>query len=402
MGVFDRIGADPEDTSEIQLKKRSLVALAFLVGVAGLAWGAIYLAVDETLAASIPGGYVVVSGISIGIFAATGRYQLFRTTQLALILVLPFMLMVTLGGFINASAVILWSFMAPLGALLVSGRREAVYWFVAFTGLLVVSRFLQPYVRADNNLSDAMIILFFVLNIVGVSLVVFLLLQYFVGQRDLAMRLLGREQQKSERLLLNVLPSKIAQALKEEERTIADHHPEVSVLFADIVGFTPLSDELDPIEMVDLLNEVFTYFDGLCQSYQVEKIRTIGDAYMVAAGVPTPRLDHAAVLARVALDMNAFHDSGASDLARRLKFRFGLNSGPVVAGVIGDTKFQYDIWGDTVNTASRMESHGVPGRIQITKSTYELIREDFACVPRGPVQVKGKGTLYTWFLEGIR
>ena len=400
--TLERIGSDPADAPDSALQKRLLVGLSVLISVLAIFWGFAYLVLDEPLAASIPLSYTVLSWSSLAVFSLTRRYILFRASQLALLLLLPFLLMVALGGFINSSAVILWSLLAPLGALLVAGRRIATYWFVAFVGLVVISRILQPHVRASNHLSDGVVFLFFVLNIVAVSFVAFVLLQYFVGQRDRAMTLLGGEQEKSERLLLNVLPASVAAILKEEQRTIADHYDATSVLFADIVGFTPLSAELQPTQMVEALNEIFTYFDDLCAEYGVEKIRTIGDSYMVASGVPRPRDDHAHAIAHLALGMRAFVPSGATAGPERIQFRFGINSGPLVAGVIGNTKFQYDIWGDTVNTASRMESHGVSGKIQITEATYDLIKDDFVCTSRGPVTVKGKGAMVTWFLESAR
>ncbi len=402
IATFESIGSDPADGSDTALQKRLLVGLAGLVSVLGVFWGLTYIALDEPLAGSIPLSYSVLSSSSIVVFAITKRYIIFRASQLALIVLLPFVLMVTLGGFVNSSAVILWSLLGPLGALLVSGRRAATYWFVAYVGLVLISRLLQPHVRATNNLSDSVIFLFFVLNIIAVSFVAFVLLQYFVGQRDQAMALLGREQEKSERLLLNVLPVSVAAILKEEQRTIAEHYDAASVLFADIVGFTPLSEKLEPAQMVEALNEVFTYFDNLCAEYGVEKIRTIGDNYMVASGVPHRREDHAHAIARLALAMRAFVPSGATEGPERIEFRFGINSGPLVAGVIGNTKFQYDIWGDTVNTASRMESHGVPGKIQITEATYDLIKDDFVCTSRGPITIKGKASMSTWYLESAR
>lgn len=236
-------------------------------------------------------------------------------------------------------------------------------------------------------------IIFFVMNFGAVSGITFVLLFYFVGQRNLF-------QEKSDNLLLNVLPKEIVLILKNEDRTIADQYECASVLFADLVGFTPLTAELDPVEMVDLLNEIFSHFDSLAQKYDLEKIRTIGDSYMVAAGVPRPRADHAQALARMALEMRDYCVSRAATSGRPLDFRIGLNSGPVVAGVIGHTKFHYDLWGDAVNTASRMESHGVPGKIQIGRATFELIQDEFICEPRGRVMVKGKGEMETWYLVG--
>ena len=209
---------------------------------------------------------------------------------------------------------------------------------------------------------------------------------------------LGEERAESERLLLNILPEAIAQRLKTEPGIIADRFDSVSVLFSDIVGFTPLSEILSPRQMVEWLNEVYSVFDALVQAHNVEKIRTIGDGYMVAAGVPFPRDDHAAAITRLALDMKAHFATLPPVDGHRVDFRIGISSGPVVGGVIGTHKFQYDIWGDTVNTAARMESHGVPGRIHISSDTQEMIHEEFVCERRGTIEVKGKGQMETWFV----
>jgi len=190
-----------------------------------------------------------------------------------------------------------------------------------------------------------------------------------------------------------MLPAEVAAELKETGTTTTRRYASISVLFADIVGFTPLSAEMEPEEMVDQLNDVFTYFDQLADKYGCEKIRTIGDNYMVAAGVPTPREDHAHAIAAMALEMLEYAKTGP------LSFRLGINSGPAVAGVVGTSKFQYDLWGDTVNIASRMESHGEPDRIQIAEGTYRLIKDDFHTTLRGPIEIKGKGTLTTWYLD---
>jgi guanylate cyclase len=188
--------------------------------------------------------------------------------------------------------------------------------------------------------------------------------------------------------------------LKGEPGVIADHFDSVSVLFADIVGFTPLMEMLSADEMVTWLNEVYSEIDALVQEHEVEKIRTIGDGYMVASGVPFPREDHATALTWLALDMEAHFEALPPVRGHQVGFRIGISSGPVVGGVIGTHKFQYDIWGDTVNTAARMESYGIPGRIHVSSATYELIKDEFVCEPRGTIEVKGKGEMQTWFVEG--
>jgi class 3 adenylate cyclase len=211
---------------------------------------------------------------------------------------------------------------------------------------------------------------------------------------------LAEEHDRSERLLLNILPRTISERLKGGQQAIADGFANVSVLFADIVGFTVLSARLPPQELVRVLNEVFSRFDELAEKHRLEKIKTIGDAYMVAAGLPEPRPDHAEAVARMAIEMR----QALADLNRKndygLEVRIGINSGPVVAGVIGKKKFIYDLWGDTVNTASRMESHGVKDGIHVTEATADLLRERFVLQPRGRIEVKGKGEMETFLVVG--
>jgi class 3 adenylate cyclase len=209
-------------------------------------------------------------------------------------------------------------------------------------------------------------------------------------------RRIEEEQAKSEQLLRNILPEAIAERLKRGPGAIADGFEGVTVLFADIVGFTPLSQRIPPAEVVRLLNEVFSRFDAMALSHGLEKIKTIGDAYMVVGGLPSPRPDHAAAVARMALEMRDAM-SGFGD--GKLALRIGMDSGPVVAGVIGKSKYSYDLWGDTVNTASRMESHGQPGEIHVTDSCRELLGIGFALEERGLVDIKGKGPMRTWWLK---
>lgn len=386
-----RIGADSNDDDDLQLRKSLLVICAFPFMVAGVAWGLLYIAFGEGLAGAIPLSYAAISLLSIAHFGWTRQYHFFRFSQLLLILLLPFLLMLTLGGFINGSAVILWALISPLGALLFDEPHHAPRWFLAFLSLVIVSGVLQPFVRLTNNLAPELVILFFVINHIGVGALVFLMVFYFVGQKNIF-------QERSEALLLNILPKEIAAILKHEQRTIADHYEGASILFADMVNFTPMSAEMSPVEMVELLNEIFSWFDSLVDKHRLEKIKTVGDCYMVAAGVPRPRPDHAQAIIRLALDMRHYLQNQSFKSSRPVNFRIGINSGPVLAGVIGRKKFIYDLWGDAVNTASRMESHGSGGFIQITRETYELIKDDFICEARGTVNIKGKGEMEVWFV----
>jgi class 3 adenylate cyclase len=208
------------------------------------------------------------------------------------------------------------------------------------------------------------------------------------------------EREKSERLLLNILPSAIAERLKEDQGVIAESFAEATILFSDVVGFTQMSALITPVELVYLLNEIFSSFDELATRHGLEKIKTIGDAYMVAAGLPERRPDHAAAMAEMALDMQDALAAFNRERGASLDIRTGINSGPVVAGIIGTSKFIYDLWGDAVNTASRMESHSTPGRIQVTAATYEQLRHAYRFEARGTVNVKGKGDMPTYFLLG--
>lgn len=209
---------------------------------------------------------------------------------------------------------------------------------------------------------------------------------------------LQMERDKSERLLLNVLPGPIADRLREREEVIADRFDSASVLFLDIVDFTKMSSRMTATEVVSILNEIFCIFDGLTERHGMEKIKTIGDAYMAVAGIPLPQPDHARRTAHLALDMLASLKDLQKEEQDRINARIGICSGPVVAGVIGRRKFIYDLWGDTVNTASRMESHSIPNRIQVTDSTYQILREDYRFESRGIVEIKGKGPMPTYFL----
>jgi adenylate cyclase len=221
-----------------------------------------------------------------------------------------------------------------------------------------------------------------------------------ITERKQAEDALREEQVKSEKLLLNILPKAIAERLKQNETTIAEYFPEVTVLFADIVGFTKLSTTMSPIALVELLNQIFSGFDLICEQHGLEKIKTIGDAYMAVGGLPNPRADHAEAIAIMALDMQTEIARFNASNRKYFSIRVGIHSGPVVAGVIGIKKFIYDLWGDTVNIASRMESHGLPWRIQVSETTYKLLEHKYLFEERGTIEVKGRGGMKTYLLVG--
>jgi adenylate cyclase len=281
--------------------------------------------------------------------------------------------------------------------------RSAARWYLAylvvFLGSGIAGEIVGPVWTAPPAWFTSTML---AMNIAVGGTMVFTLLALFANQRNDALAALRVEQGKAENLLLNILPRSIADKLKADSQPIADQFGSASILFADVVDFTPWSEPLPPEDVVGCLNPLFSHFDDLAERYGLEKIKTIGDCYMVAAGVPEPRADHARALALMALDMlEAMREEGeAGHLG--LELRVGINSGPVVAGVIGRKRFLYDLWGDAVNTASRMEHYGTPGRIQITRATYELLGEEFECEARGSIAVKGKGDVETWYLVGRR
>jgi adenylate cyclase len=389
------IGADSRDTADERFRKRLLVGVALIILPVAFVWGCLYWGFGERVVALTPWAYVTGSAISLAVFARTRNFSFLRTAQLLLILVAPALGTVLVGGLDESSSVILWSLLAPLGAVAFDRPGRAWPWFAAFVAATVVSIALAEVVRPNGaDLPEAFVRTFDLLNIVVVSLVAMLLLVTFARGRDTA-------QARVETLLLNVLPAEVAQRLQSDPNSIADHFDDASILFADVVDFTPLSGRLDAREVVALLDRLFTSFDELVDRYDVEKIKTIGDCYMAAAGVPTPRQDHAHALARLAFEMRECAKTCLPEGTEHdLRLRIGISSGPVVAGVIGRRRFLYDLWGDTVNMASRMESHGTPDAIQITRSTWELLRDDFVTEPLGLVDVKGKGAVETWRLVG--
>ncbi|MGH8927597.1 MAG: adenylate/guanylate cyclase domain-containing protein, partial [Acidimicrobiia bacterium] len=375
------IGVLPEDAEEERLRKASLVLTASMITAMAVVWVVTYTALGLYGSAAIPFGYQIVSIASLVVLARTRRFGFFRTSQLGLMLALPVVLQWSLGGFLASSGVMLWSLISPLGALVFSPRP--LPWFSGYMALTVASGVVEPFLT-PAGIPGSVNVAFFVLNIGGVSAVVYFLLRYF-------MRGLAMERHKSEILLLNVLPATIARRLKAGERPLADRFEEVAVLFADLVGFTPMSEQLSPEDVVELLDGLFSEFDAMADRRGLEKIKTVGDAYMVVGGLPEPRSDAVEAVAEMALEMQDLVAGWQSPTGERLRLRIGIDIGPVVAGVIGRRKFSYDLWGDTVNSASRMESHGIPGQIQVTPRAYERLRHWYRFKPREPVDIKGKG-----------
>ena len=392
---LERVGTLETDTPEDSRRKVTLVVLSGICFIASIIWGTMYFIIlGPTITVFITYGFTFVIGAALLVFFATKRFALLLYPFFLMILWNPIAMQWSLGGFAASGVLMTWSILAPFCALMFQTVRAAVWWFAAYIVLLAVSLVLDHQLQPlAPPLSHATSMLFFGLNIVGPAVAILLSMMYFVN----AFR---REHERSESLLLNILPREIVPVLKSGRQTIADHYETCSILFCDIVGSTPIFASMAPEEVVDWLNEAFSMFDRLVEKYGLEKIRTIGDNYMIASGVPTPRVDHATAIAALALDIVQGLEQLPDRDGKRLAFRLGINSGPIVAGIIGKMKFQYDLWGDTVNIASRMESHGEVGKVHISAATYDLIKDDFECEPRGSVPIKGKKTMETWFLVG--
>lgn len=372
----------------------SLVCFFWIYTLSGLGEGYAFIA-------AVPYAYLVVSYVSLFLFYRFKRFEYFTFTQLIMLLVMPFFMQWAIGGFAASSGVAIWAILCPVGALMILGTKQSTPWFLLFFFLAIISwilnnRFASNALPIPTNVKDA----FFLMNITGTASILYGVLRYFQGQKERVMASLEIEQARSEKLLLNILPAPIAERLKANDMRIADHYDNVTVMFADLINFTQLSEKMPPTQLIELLSQVFVRFDELAEKYQVEKIKTIGDAYMVISGAPVPCNDHAERIAKMALDMHTALKEVSQANQVNLNMRIGINTGPVVAGVIGSAKFSYDLWGDTVNMASRMESTGILGEIQVSQSTQEALKNAYEFKMRTDVEVKGKGKLNTFILQG--
>jgi guanylate cyclase len=392
---IDNAATLPEDIPPIRLQKTLLVFLN-AAGLLLVPWGAWYLFdVGMVLPAVVALGYSFLSAAALAHLLLTKRASVASALQLVGLLVAPVLLQWTMGGFVASGAIVLWSLLAPLCAIVFLGTRLAVWWFGAYALLVLVAA-----ARDIANGVTQQQVLLYCENVLLVSSLAFISLRFFVIERDKAQAALEREQARSESLLLNILPSPIAERLKAGSHTIADGYAEATILFADLVGFTRMSTTVSPEQLVVMLNHLFSRFDELSGRFGVEKIKTIGDAYMACAGVPVARPDHAEAVADMALAMREALKEHNREFGSNLQIRIGINTGPVVAGVIGLKKFIYDLWGDTVNLASRMESSGVPDRIQVSAATWERLRDRYDFEARGDIDVKGIGSIKAYLLNG--
>lgn len=400
---FQAFSASMNQTPEELISKFVLSLLVFAESMVCVFW--IFTLSDlgdgYALMAAVPYFYIVFSYTSLLIFYRLRRFEYFTFTQLVMLLVMPFFMQWVIGGFEASSGMAIWALLSPVGALMMLSVSQSTPWFVLYVALAGVSWYLNS-IFASNALPIPSHVknIFFVVNLAGLATVLYSVMRYFQSQKNRVLAELEVEKARSEKLLLSILPQSIANRLKESNSNIADNHEAVTIMFTDLVGFTTLSSGMPANALVSLLNQVFTKFDELAAKYGLEKIKTIGDAYMVVGGVPEYREDHAVAVAEMALEVSQALVEISIDTGVQLSMRIGINSGPVIAGVIGNSKFSYDLWGDTVNLASRMESLGIANGIQVSPSTYRLLQDKFRFEARGEIAVKGHGKVYTYWLKG--
>lgn len=393
---------------EQKLSGDMLLFSTALMMFASVLWLAIYWSFGQRFSTLIPLSFQFISTITIIFYMKTRRLRLFCMMQLTLFLFTPFILQWAIGNFVNASGVSLWALLAPVGAIVILGTKESVPWFVAYIFMTALSGMFDYQLHWDTKLLDMKTVaVFFVLNFISISAMVYMLLWYFSREKtklrevvDAQSHAVTVEKELSERLLLNILPPQIADRLKRQESNIADGHADVAVMFADIVGFTHLAEEISPNETVQLLNDIFSEFDLLAEKYGVEKIKTIGDAYMAAGGLRHGEVRYVDAIADMALDMQAFINRYVTLHGYRLSLRIGIATGPVVAGVIGRRKFNYDLWGDTVNVASRLTTEAQAGHIQVDLVTHRRLHNRYRLGEAHHIQVKGKGSMQVHELLG--
>jgi adenylate cyclase len=394
------IGHLPGDSRYTRTRKTTLVVTTIIGAVVVIPWGLFYISIGLVITGLIPITYAALSAIGIAQFKRTKDDRFLRYEQIVLFLMLPTLVHFTLGGFVNSSGVVMYSIIGVLGAVSFADARRGGLWFAGYAAVVIALVPLDPVLRTwAPDLSANFVATLLAANILMVSLLVYLLTLVYVRARSRLADELAEERERSERLLLNVLPASIAARLIGGEKPIADHYDSVAILFADIVDFTPISEHLSPDELVESLNSIFSEFDKIALAHGVEKVKTIGDAYMAMSGAPDPGkdVDDLAAVALAIRDAAAAQSLGS---AGSVSIRLGMDVGPVVAGVIGESRFIYDVYGDTVNTASRMESNGLPNKIQITGRVAEQLDDRFLVIERGPMEIKGKGTATTYFLEG--
>ncbi|HEU4757761.1 MAG TPA: adenylate/guanylate cyclase domain-containing protein [Agromyces sp.] len=402
LAAVGSIGFSPTDDGGRRMEKSVLTFTALFTMAVVAPWAAVAYAIGVPLAAAIPTAYILASIAGLVHFRRTRDDRWFRVSQTTMFLLLPPLVHVALGGFADSSAVILFALAAPIGALSFASVRRPWLVFAAFVTIVIALTPFEGALQASApSIEPWIVTMFFAINIVSISTIMFVAMGAYVRSRARLAAALADERDRSDRLLRNVLPGTIADRLVAGEHPIADRYDAVGVLIADIVDFTSLSETMSADDLVHDLNSMLGAFDALAAELGVTKVKTIGDAYLAITGGPDDAADLDA-LADFALGLRSIAASHAIGGRPSIALRIGLAVGPVVAGVIGDSRFLWDVYGETVNTASRMESTAPPGGIQLTDEAAARLESRFTIRERGEVEVKGMGSMRTALLEARR
>ena len=412
---YDRLqnaGIEPDDSEELRLNKSLLMLATGMASVAIMVWVTLYSILGPQFSTTMPLAFQLLLVGNMVFYIKSRNFDFFRVSQLGLFLFLPFVAQWSGGTIISTSGILLWALLAPVGAILCIGVRQSVGWFIAWVVLTALSGVVDFYladsaVALNTSVPVRTTIVFFVLNFISISTIIYMLLRLSIAEKrkiqeslEEAHKQLKIEQERSEKLLLNILPGPVAERLKNSNQTIADGFADVTVMFADIVNFTQVAANMSPSQVFAMLNRIFSAFDELAEEYGLEKIKTIGDAYMVAGGLNDDLANYSAAIGDMAIAMRDMLRRDFSVNSSRLEIRIGIGTGPIVAGVLGKKKFIYDLWGDTVNIASRITSEGVPGMIQCDTTTYHRLATSFDFHEPQTIYLKGKGNMTVYRLIG--
>ena len=381
------------DNENIRLEKRAAILVCGACCIAGLGWAVMYYFIfGLKITTLLPLMFVVIVGIAIAIAHYTKNHYWAVYTQIICIIYITAFIQWSIGGVFDSGFVLAWAFCGPITALTFFSLRQSFFWFCLYiVNILITVCFNGYFASKALPVSETIKTFFFIMNLGVSSLVVFIFALFFVSNTM-------KERERADNLLLNILPADIANLLKSNTGTIARRHEMVCVLFADIVEFTKYSSMVSPEVLVSKLDAIFKEFDTLADKYKLEKIKTIGDAYMVVGGIPVETENYIINVANMALEMQERISNVKKDGDTKFTIKIGIHCGPVVAGVIGHKKFAYDLWGDTVNIASRMESSCEEGKIQISSNMKLALEEKFDLRKRGEIEIKGKGFMETYYL----
>ena len=383
-------------------KRRMTIELSLWIVIAGIMYNLVYVYLGYPAAITVSVVSIVATILNILVFYFSKNYKLFKITQLIILVFFGFLDHVILGGFVDGSGVGLCAILAAMGALIFTDVRTARFFFLLFiVGVIGVGIWEFTIIDQPFRMPRKLSLTFFILNFIFIGAIVYFIVESAFIKSNAFQEQLEKEKAKTESLLLNILPSEIAIELKNSGWTKARGYASATVVFSDIIGFSSTARYLTPGKLVEELGLYFGAFDDIMEKYGLEKIKTIGDAYMFVGGIPTESNTHAHDAVRAALEMQKEVEriKSSGQISFPFTLRVGIHSGPIVAGVVGRKKFVYDVWGETVNMAARMEQKGEAGRVNISESTYYLVQNEFACTPRGKISAKNVGDIEMYFVE---